>query len=346
MCASLCAAAGQGACLIFLATVQALHSHNTVVATHVTNTVLFVFYLGADSKTLINWHGNLEGWTFSTFLEALAFKNAVIQLINFFLIVEPTEKNGLMSARETVRNGSFFRKVGLMHYLIAFAYMSLTVIACVFGYHSEGLGWAVAMCGVTNFAIPIILSKFFDEQTIEEIAKDIPEEDFAQSDFGIDFELKEIISHKAVWFYMILTFIIVGNSRMINEQAATLALNKEDFGLQLMRYYQSFEIVGCVFFGFILIFFRKHISPGGLMVVISILLVISQANMLNPTGDVPVSTLVLITTILSAVTSGGYFVALGSYVHEEYGQEFWGQIYGFLLTAGCAGLVVYDNAMV
>jgi|LakMenE01Jun11ns_1017448.scaffolds.fasta_scaffold9672996_1 hypothetical protein len=55
------------------------------------------------------------------------------------------------------------------------------------------------------------------------------------------------------------------------------------------------------------------------MVVLAFLLVVSQANMLNP--DVAVSTLVKITTILSAVTGGGYMVALASYVHEEYGQE-------------------------
>jgi uncharacterized membrane-anchored protein len=74
-----------------------------------------------------------------------------------------------------------------------------------------------------------------------------------------------------------------------------------------------------MFFGLILIFFRNRISPGGLMVVLAFLLVVSQANMLNP--DVAVSTLVKITTILSAVTGGVYIVALASYVHEEYGQE-------------------------
>jgi hypothetical protein len=67
-CGTLCAIAGQGACLVFLATVQALHAHNTIVATHVTGAVLLTFYLGADSKSLISWHGNLQGWDFSDFL--------------------------------------------------------------------------------------------------------------------------------------------------------------------------------------------------------------------------------------------------------------------------------------
>ena len=99
-----------------------------------------------------------------------------------------------------------------------------------------------------------------------------------------------------------------------------------------------------MFFGMILIFFRHHISPGGLMVVLAFLLVVSQANMLNP--DIAVPTLVKITTILSAITGGGYMVALASYVHEEYGHEQWGYIYGFILSAGCGGLLAYDEGMI
>lgn len=80
------------------------------------------------------------------------------------------------------------------------------------------------------------------------------------------------------------------------------------------------------------------------MVVLAFFLVVSQANMLNP--EVAVSTLVKITTILSAVTGGGYMVALASYVHEEYGHEQWGLIYGFFLSAGCAGLLAYNEGMI
>ena len=65
--------------------------------------------------------------------------------------------------------------------------------------------------------------------------------------------------------------------------------------------------------------------------------------MLNPDSTVPMSTLVLITTITSALVEGGYMVSLASYVHEEYGQEQFGFIYGCLISAGCAGLLAYDE---
>jgi hypothetical protein len=92
------------------------------------------------------------------------------------------------------------------------------------------------ICGIVNFAIPVILSKFIEESTINEIAKDIPEQDFEQSNYGIDFELKEILTNKEIYFYLLLTFILVGNTRMINEQAVILSLGKEEAGLELIRY--------------------------------------------------------------------------------------------------------------
>jgi len=49
--------AGQGACLIFLATTQALLTHSTVIASALVSMVLLVFYLGSDSRTFIGFRG-------------------------------------------------------------------------------------------------------------------------------------------------------------------------------------------------------------------------------------------------------------------------------------------------
>ncbi len=67
------------------------------------------------------------------------------------------------------------------------------------------------------------------------MAADISEQDNSQADEGVEFELKEILSLKDFWIYAVLTFVIVGNYRMVSEQAAVLALGKEQFGLQLTR---------------------------------------------------------------------------------------------------------------
>lgn len=61
-----------------------------------------------------------------------------------------------------MRNGTFFKKVGLLHVLIAIAYGALILISYFFGYDSEGLSWGVSMMAVVNFAIPFIFYKIID----------------------------------------------------------------------------------------------------------------------------------------------------------------------------------------
>ena len=73
---------------------------------------------------------------------------------------------------------------------------------------------------------------------------------------GVDFELKEVIVRREFWLYTVLTFIIVGTSRMIAENSTTFALNDPEDSLRLQRAYQSFELIGITFAGISLTFFR------------------------------------------------------------------------------------------
>lgn len=68
--------------------------------------------------------------------------------------------------------------------------------------------------------------------------------------------------------------------------------------------------------------------------------------MLNPTGDVKIETLLIITTILTAVTEGGYLTSLFCYIHEEYGQTEFGRVAGYLLAAGALGLLAFDEGAI
>jgi len=65
--------------------------------------------------------------------------------------------------------------------------------------------------------------------------------------------------------------------------------------------------------------------------------------MLNPTNDVKIETLLIITSILTAVTEGGYVTSLCCYIHEEYGQAEFGRILGYILTFGAVGLLAFDE---
>lgn len=133
VCVAICGTAGQAACLIFLATTQALLHHSTAIATAVINTSLLVFYLGADSHAIINYKDPIDDWSFTSFTEMLALKNAIGQLLNFFLIIEPLQSFEYLQIKEIIRKGVFYRNLGFMQVLISAGYAALILIAYYFG---------------------------------------------------------------------------------------------------------------------------------------------------------------------------------------------------------------------
>jgi hypothetical protein len=66
-------------------------NHSTVIAQAVVATVLFTFYLGGDSRTMISFEGQLQEWSFSNYVELLSLQNAIGQLVIYFLILEPDD---------------------------------------------------------------------------------------------------------------------------------------------------------------------------------------------------------------------------------------------------------------
>lgn len=52
---------------------------------------------------------------------------------------------------------------------------------------------------------------------------------------------------------------------------------------------------------------------------------------------------ILVSVATSALAEGGLFVALASFVHEEYGTENFGVLYGTMLAFGGAGLFTFDE---
>ena len=72
-----------------------------------------------------------------------------------------------------------------------------------------------------------------------------------------------------------MTFVVIGISRMICENAFVLSLGKEEIGLQLMQAFKASELVGVCLAGLILIFFRAYIAPATLLIIQTFILVAS-----------------------------------------------------------------------
>jgi len=135
----------------------------------------------------------------------------------------------------------------------------------------------------------------------------------------VDYELWEVKGRGEFWCYAAVTFLLLGVSRMICENSFILSNAHADLGFQLLHSFKAFQLVGVIFVGLLLILFRRYFSPSGMIIFLSFLMCAAQANMLNPTDDVKIETLLIITSILTAVTEGGYLTALCCYIHEEYG---------------------------
>ena len=82
---------------------------------------------------MINYRDQFDDWSFASFTEMLAIKNAVAQLLNFFLIIEPLQSFEFLQIKEIIRKGVFCRNLGFLQVLIAFGYTALIAIALYFG---------------------------------------------------------------------------------------------------------------------------------------------------------------------------------------------------------------------
>lgn len=63
---------------------------------------------------MINFSDPIEDWSFASFTEMLALKNAIGQLLNFFLIIEPVQSFEYLQIKEIVRKGVFYRNLGFL----------------------------------------------------------------------------------------------------------------------------------------------------------------------------------------------------------------------------------------
>lgn len=275
----ICGIAGQAACLIFLATSQALLSHSTVVASAVIGTVLFTFYLGADSRSEVT---SEDGWTFEGYMKLLAVENFIAQVVNGFLIIEPSTETQFLSISEVVRKGVFFKNLGLVNILIALAFTSLVLIDYYFLSFQKELGWAMTCCILAGFAIPYLIYHVFNEQSVTTVFEFHSQQDEEQAELGVDLEPWELKDRWEPWLFALVAFFTIGISRMMCENSFILSLGKTEVGLAMFMIWKASELVGVMVIGLVLIFFRSSISPAGMMIMTSSLMLVAQANMLNP----------------------------------------------------------------
>lgn len=147
------------------------------MASAVVGTVLLTFYLAADSRCLINFHGHLDGWTFDSFLELLALKNAIAHCVVGFLIIEPKQLLQNTSVDDVLTQGILHKKLGLANLLIAMALTALISIGYFFGEVESAISWAMTGTIAAGFIVPYIVHFYFNAEEIEALASEKTHDD-------------------------------------------------------------------------------------------------------------------------------------------------------------------------
>ena len=103
-----------------------------------------------------------------------------------------------------------------------------------------------------------------------------------------------------------------------------------------------YQVVGAVVTGSLMTFFRSKLSPSLLIVLIVFIALFGQLAMIWP-GMVTITEPMRIAVATAAFAEGGLLVALSSFVHEEYGTENFGLLFGTMLSFGGIGLYAFDE---
>ena len=94
--------------------------------------------------------------------------------------------------------------------------------------------------------------------------------------------------------------------------------------------------------GSLLTFFRASVRPTQVIVLMTLLGAVGMLAMVYP-SSITFADPMLIAVASASFAEGGMLVALCSFVHEEYGTEEFGILFGTMFSFGAAGLFAFDE---
>lgn len=167
---TICALSGQGACMILLASLQALMNMMTIQASHVVSTCLVAYYLGADSFIISVKDGLFDETSFTNFSMGLAVVAFVLTVLNALIISDEEDASGFFGKAEALTKGVIYKKTGFIHLLILIAYSAVLVSV----FWSDALSDATVALTLSimvalNLFVPFLLYFLLDPDRIKSL---------------------------------------------------------------------------------------------------------------------------------------------------------------------------------
>ena len=162
------------------------------------------------------------------------------------------------------------------------------------------------------------------------------------ADKGKDLSFSEAAVRLDFWYMAITSMIVIGTSRLFDENAETLGMHIESQEEMIQETYGVFEVIGAVVMGTLLTLFRSKLSPSSMVVLLTLLAGLGQFAMVWP-SEVTSTEPMRVAVSTAAFAEGGFLVAIASLCHEEYGTENFGILFGTMLSFGAVGLYGFDE---
>jgi MFS family permease len=193
-----------------------------------------------------------------------------------------------------------------------------------------------------NFLVPVLSFSMMGADSLKKTLGAPNESDRFMRSKGTYCSFKQARSKREFWLILFSFAIIIGISKMMDENATIIALKNSSTTSKNQRSFQVFEIIGAFTTGVFLSFFRVHVSPYFLYTFYALLLLGSQVLMFF----ISVSTLALyVAMMIVGFVEGGTFVLAGIIAHEDYGSKKYAKILGIFMTGAALGIFLFEKVI-
>ena len=344
-----CVLSGQGACLVLLATLQALMNMMTVMASSIVCAILIGYYISGDILMQMIMLNLTDESQFEQILSYLAITAGIALVLCALVISDEEDGEGgsgfslsaLKDKAKTLASGVLYSRTGRFYMIIAGVF-SVILAYNAYSNQLEDETATKVLLGIVglNLIVPVIIFLRLDQSTIEGWVDSVTGYEEGLLSKGKDLSFGEAASGSQFWYLIYASVVVIGCPLMIKENARSMAQHDVDATLAIERYF----VVGAILSAFETgMMTSGKARPTQALTIKTSFLLIGCACMISPSTESTLMAKIL------AVTSGwafsGLLVCIAVFVNFEYGTESFGILYGSFLAAGGFGYYAFNEVL-
>jgi len=280
---SICVLAGQGSLLVLFACMQALMNLQTILSSHVIAACCVSYYLGADSFIVSVKDGLFKTITFSDFVMSLAIAAFILVILNAVIISDREDAGGIMGRSETLSKGIAYKKKNYGHLLILAVFTTMLVGADFSGaIKSRESAIGLIALVFANLLVPLVFLRLLSPERIKKLIGQPTEIEQKLAGKGDDMDFSQAAVRIDFWYMGIVTMIVIGASRLFNENAHYLGMMNDQRQLMVSETFQVYTVVGAFVTGALLTLFRALLQPSKVIVLLALAAGLGQLAMVWP----------------------------------------------------------------